>query len=178
MGAERGTATQRRTEAIAAGMRVFADHGLTTSAIQQVADEVGISQPYVFRLFGTKQSFFMACLDELADRVLAVFRQAAVTYTSDPLRAMGAGFRELVADGVITGMWLQACAAARGDERVAARCRSLMSTVLTEAERLTGATPDDLARFLANGSLVVILQALGVDLTGGSRAGVDSLRAS
>lgn len=42
---------------------------------------------------------------------------------------------------------------------------------------MTGAAPNDLARFLANGALVVLLQALGVDLTGGSRAAVDSLRA-
>ncbi|WP_206439081.1 hypothetical protein [Streptomyces scabichelini] len=130
----------------------------------------------MFRLFGSKQSFFLACVDELENRVRGVFRQAAATCPSDPLQAMGEGFRELVADGVISGLWLQACATARGNEEVAARCRSLISGVLGEAERLTGAAPDDLARFLANGSLVVLLQALGTDLTGGSRAAVESLR--
>jgi AcrR family transcriptional regulator len=158
-------------------MRVFADHGLTTSAMQQVADEIGVSQPYVFRLFGSKQAFFLACIDELERRVRGVFRHAAAACPSDPLPAMGDGFRELVADGVVSGLWLQACATARGDERVAARCRSVVSGVLEEAERLTEAAPNDLARFLANGALVVLLQALGVDLTGGSRAAVDSLRA-
>jgi AcrR family transcriptional regulator len=177
MGAERGTAAERRAQAIASGMRVFADRGLTTSAMQQVADEIGISQPYVFRLFGSKQSFFLACVDELEARVRDVFRQAAATCPGDPMQAMGDGFRELVADGVISGLWLQACATARGEERVAARCRSLISGVLEEVERLTGAAPEDLARFLADGALVVILQALEVDLTGGSRSAVDSLRA-
>src|SRR4051794_37169303 len=177
MGARRSTATQRRAEAVAAGMRVFADHGLTTSAMQQVADEVGVSQPYVFRLFGSKQAFFLACLDELEERVRGVFREAAVTCPRDPLRAMGDGFRELVADGIVSGLWLQACAAARRDETVAARCRSLISGVLEETERLTGAVPSDLAGFLADGVLVMLLQALGVDLTGGSRAAVESLRA-
>jgi AcrR family transcriptional regulator len=177
MGAERGTAAQRRAQAIASGMRVFADQGLTTAAIQQVADEIGVSQPYVFRLFGSKQSFFLACLDELETRVREVFRQAAATYPSDPLPAMGAGFRELVADGVISGVWLQACATARRDEQVAARCRSVISGVLEEAGRLTQAAPNELAQFAARGALVVLLQSLGVDLTGGSRAAVDSLRA-
>lgn len=158
-------------------MRAFADHGLSTSAIQRVADEIGVSQPYVFRLFGSKQSFFLACLDELEGRVREIFRQAAATCPSDPLQAMGARFRELIADGVISGLWLQACATARRDETVAARCRSLVSGVLEEAERLTQAAPDDLARFAANGSLLVLLQPLAVDLTGGSRAAVDSLRA-
>ena len=35
----------------------------------------------------------------------------------------------------------------------------------------------DLARFLANGALVRALQALGVDVTAGTRAAIDSLRA-
>nr|BFE38483.1 hypothetical protein GCM10010200_107340 [Actinomadura rugatobispora] len=158
-------------------MRMFADHGLTMTAIQRVADEIGVSQPYVFRLFGSKQAFFLACLDELEDRVREVFRRAAATSPDAPLKAMGAGFRELVADGVVTGLWLQASAAARADEEVAARCRALISGVLREAGALTGAAPDDMARFVANGALVVMLQALGVDVTGGSRAAVDALRA-
>jgi AcrR family transcriptional regulator len=176
MGVERGTATQRRTQAIASGVRAFADHGLTTAALQRVADEIGVSQPYVFRLFGSKQSFFLACLDELEDRVRGVFRRAAASSPADPLPAMGAGFRDLVADGVISGLWLQACAVARNDEVVAQRCRSLVASVLDEAERLTQATADDLARFAARGALVVLLQAVGADLTQGSLAAVDSLR--
>jgi AcrR family transcriptional regulator len=176
MGVERGTATQRRAQAIASGVQAFADHGLTTAAIQHVADEIGVSQPYVFRLFGSKQSFFLACLDELEDRIRGVFRQAAVTNPTDPLPAMGAGFRELVADGVVSGLWLQACAIARNDEQVAQRCRSLIAGALDEAEQLTDATAEDMARFAARGALVVLLQAVGADLTQGSLAAVDSLR--
>lgn len=157
-------------------MRVFADHGLTTSAVQQIADEIGVSQPYVFRLFGSKQALFLACLDELVDRVRTVFRAAATTSPDDPLLAMGESFRDLVADGVISGLWLQACAAARRDDAVAERCRSVLAEVLGEASALTQAGPTELTGFLANGSLVMLLQALGMDLTGGTRAAVDSLR--
>ncbi|MGP4100069.1 TetR/AcrR family transcriptional regulator [Nonomuraea sp. KM90] len=176
MKARHSTANQRRAEAIAAGMRVFADHGLTTSSIQQVADEIGVSQPYVFRLFGSKQALFLACLDELERQVREVFRQAAATSPDDPLPAMRTGFRRMLTDGVITGLWLQACATARRDETVAARCRAVISGVLAEAARLTDAGTDGLARNLADGALVVMLQALGVDLTAGSRAAIDTLR--
>jgi len=177
MGAARSTAARRRADAIAAGMRVFADNGPTTTAMQRVADEIGVSQPYVFRLFGNKQAFFLACLDELEARVRAVFKETAAVSRTDPLDAMGGGFRELVADGVISGLWVQACAAARSDEKVAQRCRALIAGVLDEAEQSTGAASDELARFLANGALVVLLQSIGADLTGGSRAAVDVLRA-
>jgi AcrR family transcriptional regulator len=172
----RGTATQRRSDAIEAGMRVFADNGLTMSAVRQVAEEIGVSQPYVFRLFGTKQAFFLACLDALAERISTVFQKSAAAAAAEPLDAMGAGFRDLVADGVVSGLLLQACAAARGDEQIAARCRSLISRLLGEAGRLTGAAPCELTDFLASGALVLLLQAIGADLTGGSRAAVTALR--
>lgn len=174
---ERGTAGERRAQAVAAGMRVFAEHGLTTAAVQRVADEIGVSQPYVFRLFGSKQALFLACLDELAARVREIFRRAAAADPANPMEAMGAGFRAAIADGDVSGLWLQACAAARRDAAVAARCRSVMSAVLAEAERLTGAGVDELAAFAGRGALVMLLQPLGVDLSAGSRAAVDSLRA-
>jgi len=176
MGTGRSTALQRRAEAIEAGMRVFADLGLTTAAVQRVADEIGVSQPYVFRLFGSKQAFFLACVDEVEGRIREAFRRAAAGATGDPLEAMGEGFRELVADGVVSGMWLQACALARGDGEVAARCRALLVGVLEEAGQLTRATSAELTQFLADGALVMLLQALGADLSGGSRAAVAALR--
>jgi AcrR family transcriptional regulator len=110
--------------------------------VQEVADQIGVSQPYVFRLFGKQPGLVLACLDELESRVRQVFGQAAAANPRDPPPAMRVGFRELLADGVLTGLWLQACAAARRDEMVAARCRSLISGVLEEAEQLADATPD------------------------------------
>ncbi|PZF81602.1 TetR/AcrR family transcriptional regulator [Jiangella anatolica] len=171
----RSTAPQRRADAVAAAMRVIADHGLTTAAMQRVADEIGVSQPYVFRLFGSKQGLLLACVDEVGARVRTTFRAAAAAQPGDPLTAMGAGFRELLAGGVTGGLWLQASAVARHDEVVAARCRDVIAILLDEAARLTGAGPDDLARFLADGSLVVLLQAIGVDLSGGTRTAVGTL---
>jgi AcrR family transcriptional regulator len=171
----RSTAPQRRADAVAAAMRIVADDGLTTAALQRVADEIGVSQPYVFRLFGSKQGLLLACLDELEERVRTAFRAAAAEHPGDSLPAMGAGFRVLLADGVAGGLWLQASAIGRRDDVVAARCRALLAGILDEAGRLTGADADDLARFLANGALVVFLQALGVDLRDGSRGAVDLL---
>jgi AcrR family transcriptional regulator len=175
--AGRSTAARRRADAVASAMRIFAERGLTTGAIQQVADDIGVTQPYVFRLFGSKQALFLACLDELESRLRSTFRDAAAAHPADPLPAVRASFRTLIADGVVTGLWLQACAAARTDQAVAARCRALIGTTLDEAGRLAGATSDELDSALATGALVVMLQALDVDLTRGSRAAVDSLRA-
>lgn len=173
----RGTAPQRRSQAVGAGVKAIAELGLTTSAVQRVAEDIGVSQTYVFRLFGSKQALMLACLDEMEERVRAVFRDAAEADPDEPLEAMGAGFRSLVADGSLSGLWLQACAAARADAAVAARCRSFISGVLEEVDRGTGSTPEELSSFLGRGALVLQLQALGVDLSEGSRAAVEALRA-
>lgn len=157
-------------------MEAFADHGLTTAAIQQVARTIGVSQPYVFRLFGSKQAFFLACIDELEARLLRNFSLVAEDAAGEPLEAMGAGFRSLVSDGVAGGFWLQACAAARADGTIAARCRDVISNVLRATQEHTGVSTDELATFLGRGALVAMLQALGVDLREGSRAAVVALR--
>lgn len=173
----RSTAGQRRADAVAAGMRIFADHGPTSTALQRVADEIGVSQPYVFRLFGTKRAFFLACIDEMQQRVREVLRDAvSAVAPGDELTAMRAGFRAMLADGVISGLWLQACAVARWDAAVAARCRDLISGVLEEAARLSEESPDRVEQALADGVLIMMLQAIGVDLAGGSRAAIGSLR--
>ncbi len=172
----RGTAEQRRVQAVEAGLEAFADQGLTTAAIQQVARRIGVSEPYVFRLFGSKQAFFMACVDELEARVVETFTRAAREATGDPLNEMGAGFRSLVSDGVVSGLWLQACAVARGDQVVASRCRALISNVLRLTQKYTDASTEDLAVFLGRGAVVAMLQSLGVDLREGSQAAVASLR--
>jgi AcrR family transcriptional regulator len=176
MATQRSTAPRRRADAIDIGMRVFADHGLTTASVQKVADAMSVSQPYVFRLFGTKRDFFLACLDEMEARIRQVLQQAATECADDPLPAMRAGFRAMIADGVVTGLWLQACAAARNDEVVAARCRAVVGGILAESGRLSAAGPQELRGSLALGALVVMLQALGVDLSEGSQAAIESLR--
>lgn len=170
----RGSAAERRTHAVSLGLGAFADHGVTTTAIQSVAALMGVSQPYVFRLFGSKKAFFLACVDDLPARITETMLNAA-TDTDEPLEAMGSGFRTLVADGVISGFWLQACAAARADEDIARACREVVSTTLQTLQASTGVDSEVLAVFFGRGSLVMMLQTIGVDLSEGSQAAVASL---
>ena len=176
MASQRSTAPRRRADAVDIGMRIFADHGPTTASVQKVADAMGVSQPYVFRLFGSKRDFFLACLDELHTRIRHTFRQAAARTPDEPLPAMRADFRALIADGVITGLWLQACATARADPVVAERCRTVIAGILQEAGQLTTAGAPQLTGALGAGALAVMLQAIGVDLSAGSQAALDALR--
>lgn len=178
MTAHRSTAPRRRTDAIAIAMHVIADHGATTASVQKVADRMGVSQSYVFRLFGSRRGLFLACLDELESRIRDAIRSSATRDPHQPLPAMKAGYRTLIGDGVITGLWLQACAAARSDEIIAARCRAVIAAVLDEAQASAGtrAGTEAVTAALARATLVLTMQAIGMDISAGIDAALTTLR--
>lgn len=159
----RSTAELRRAQAVDAGLRAFGEHGLTTTAITEVAAEIGVSQPYIFRLFGGKRDFFLACMDELEARELQAFTGDAAQ-SAETFAELGARFRGLVGDGTLGGFSIQALAAARTDPEIAARYRRILSTTLAAVRERTGASADELTLFLARGALIVQLQALAVDV--------------
>lgn len=58
----RQTADQRRESVLAAATAALAAKGLYGSTTEQIARQAGISQPDVFRLFGSKTNLFIAVL--------------------------------------------------------------------------------------------------------------------
>ena len=60
-----------------AAIAVFGARGYVGTTTDEVAKAAGVSQPYVVRLFGTKESLFLAALDEALALLLHGF-QAAV----------------------------------------------------------------------------------------------------
>lgn len=163
MTSSRRTADARRAQAVDAGLRAFGEHGLTTTAITHVAEEIGVSQPYIFRLFGNKRDFFLACMDELEARELEAFT-SDVPNSDASFADMGAVFRSLVGDGILASFSIQAVALARTDPEVAHRYLRMLSTTLSAVRAHTGASIEELTLFLARGVLIVQLQALGVDV--------------
>jgi AcrR family transcriptional regulator len=71
MTATRLTAADRREAVLEVALVEFAAHGYEGASTEEIARRVGISQPYVFRLFGTKKDLFKApvgrCLTETLD---------------------------------------------------------------------------------------------------------------
>ena len=54
------TADERRTDVIAAASKEFAVRGYAGTSTQAIAERAGVSQPYLFQLFGTKKGLFIA----------------------------------------------------------------------------------------------------------------------
>ena len=66
----RQTAEERRSAVLGAATHEFARKGLYGTSTDDIARAAGISQPYLFRLFGSKQGLYLAayqhCVDEVA----------------------------------------------------------------------------------------------------------------
>ena len=87
---ERKSAEVRREEILEAAMKEFAYGGLHGTSTEKIAARAGISQPYLFRLFGTKKELFIASSTRCFGRVLAAFQEAAEGKTGyEAKKAMG-----------------------------------------------------------------------------------------
>src|ERR1700758_3018482 len=75
--AERKTKAVRREEILDAAFKVFAEQGLHGASTEEIARRAGISQPYVFRLFGTKKELFTAVVARCFRQTLEAFQHAA-----------------------------------------------------------------------------------------------------
>src|SRR5437588_5357504 len=74
---ERKSAEERREEILEAAVVEFAERGLHGASTEEIARRAGISQPYVFRLFGTKKELFKATVARCLRQTLELFQRAA-----------------------------------------------------------------------------------------------------
>lgn len=95
---DRIPATERREQILEAATRVFGELGYAGATTDRVARAAGISQPYVVRLFGTKEQLFIEVLERTSARIDAAFDAAIADEASDkPVGPrIGAAYVELV----------------------------------------------------------------------------------
>jgi AcrR family transcriptional regulator len=93
----RQTADERREAVLAAALEAFARGGLHGTSTEDIAVSAGISQPYLFRLFGTKKKLFVATVERCMADTLELFRQAAGDLRGEEaLTAMGDAYVALL----------------------------------------------------------------------------------
>lgn len=71
-----------RTRILQAARRVFAKHGLSSSTMEQIANEAGVGVATVYRHFGDKDSLVWTFIDEMSPRTIA---QNLLLETSDDI---------------------------------------------------------------------------------------------
>lgn len=163
-------AAQRRQALIQAAVHEFARGGLHGTPVALIAKRVGVAQPYVFALFGSKRELFIAAVEEGFERVAGTFRAAAAEYQAgkapqeceDVLMAMGAAYKQLLASDRDCLMLQQQSYAACDDEVVRARVRQRFAMLVGLAKELSGADDERLDQFLARGMALNVAAAMGV----------------
>jgi AcrR family transcriptional regulator len=161
----RKSAEERREEILAAALAHFAAAGYRGASTEAIAREAGISQPYLFRLFRTKQELFLACNERACERVLAVFRQAAAAAPpGERLRAMGHAYvAELLPDRHAVLTMMQGFAAAGSDREIQVQVRRGYGEVVTEVMRLAGVGAEEAWEFFATGMMLNVVAALDLE---------------
>ena len=89
----------RRVLVLAAATAVFGQRGYAGTTTDQVAIAAGVSQPYVVRMFGTKEKLFLAVLHRALDTLMAAFHRALAEKSDIPVHErMGLAYADLLSD--------------------------------------------------------------------------------
>jgi len=91
-------AEDRRELVLIAATGVFGDRGYVATTTDQVAKAAGVSQPYVVRMFGTKEQLFLEVLGRALDRLLVTFRGVLAESSDNLSGRLGLAYVELLRD--------------------------------------------------------------------------------
>jgi AcrR family transcriptional regulator len=156
----RSTAAERRDQILDAALAEFAEHGLAAASTEKIAEQAGISQPYVFRLFGTKKELFKATVARCLRETLETFQRAAEGKRGEEaLHAMGAAYAELLSDRTRLQAQLQAYAAC-GDLEIREVVRAGYGDIVTYVERVSGVGPARVSTWFGHGMLLNVVASM------------------
>jgi len=162
----RQTADERRDAIIDAAIAEFAVYGLHGTSTETIARRASISQPYIFRLFGTKNEVFLAALERVYDRIAATFMAAAATAHAAggaALEAMGHSYKTLLAEHDELFLLLQAFAGS-SDQDVRAVARDRYAALYQAVAEASGADEEALRQFFAYGMLCTVAAVIDLPL--------------
>src|SRR3954470_7251924 len=163
-------ATQRKSkevrheEILDAALQEFARLGLHGASTEAIARRAGISQPYVFRLFGTKKALFTAVVARCFRQTHELFARAAEGKRGvEALHAMGDAYvnQLLMQDRTFLLAQMQAYAAC-DDEEIREVVRNGYGDLVAYVERVSGLPEEDVSRFFATGMLLNVIASIGV----------------
>jgi AcrR family transcriptional regulator len=161
--ATRQTAEERREDVLTAAVAEFARRGFHGASTDAIARSAGISQPYLFRLFGSKKDLYVAAVRRCFRRTLETMQAAAEGLRGEEaLRAMGGAYVDLLAsDPAMLQQQLQTYAAALDEPEVREAVRQGYGDLYTYVRHVSGASRARLAHFFAVGMLLNVVAAMG-----------------
>ena len=167
---QRVPASERRDALIEAAVHEFAHGGLHGTPVDRIARTVGVAQPYVFSLFGSKKELFLAAVERSFAHVAELFTRAAVQFDAalalpdaDVLKAMGHAYVQMLVANRDYLMIQHQAYAACDDEVIRDHVRHCYAQLVAHVERLTGADQEALDDFFRYGMWLNVAAAMGVE---------------
>ena len=162
--AVRLTAAERKDDLLDAALIEFAERGLEGTSTEDIARRAGISQPYLFRLFGTKKELFKAATARCLRETLELFQRAAEGKRGEEaLQAIGEAYREMLrTDRTHLRAQMQAYAAAE-DPEIRAVVRAGYGDLVAYVRRVSGAEGPTIWQFFATGMMLNVLSSMHVN---------------
>lgn len=164
----RMSAEERRESVIRAAITEFARGGYNATSTEAIAKRVGVSQPYLFRLFPSKQAMFLAAVERCLADTRKVFAEAAEGLEGEEaVRAMAAAYQRLIVedpDKLQMQMQIYAAVAsadASGQREVGDAVRAAWLEMWDETHLTLGADVKETTMFWAFGMLINTLASLG-----------------
>jgi AcrR family transcriptional regulator len=158
-GRTRLSAAERSEQLVDAAVTAFAAAGYNGTTTDEVARLAGVSQPYVIRLFGSKQRLFLAAVEHACARIEEAFRTALL---EDPdLGSVGRAYDILLAERDLMAILLHGFAAS-SDPAIGTHVRAGFGRIYRVLREYSGASVEEVRDSLAIGMLLTSLSAMQV----------------
>ena len=175
-------AAERREQILVSASQLFGVRGYVGTTTEQIAQAAGISQPYVVRMFGSKEQLFIEVIQRSLLILTTEFRAviAAHQASTDPQkslgRSLGLSYVGLLEDRGILLSLMQGYLQGH-DPVIGVRVREGFIEVYRLLRDEAGMTPEMVRGFLAEGMLLNTLLALRLPSIFGEDADADELMA-
>jgi AcrR family transcriptional regulator len=164
----RMSADERRESVIRAAIAEFARGGYYGTSTEAIAKRVGVSQPYLFRLFPDKRAIFLAAAQRCMEDTIRAFEEAAKGLEGEgALHAMANAYTKSIAEHpeqLLMQMQMYVATAAAeqaGDRELGEAVRAGWMRLWETAHLSLGADPNETTGFMAYGMLINCLVAMG-----------------
>jgi AcrR family transcriptional regulator len=157
----RQSADARRASILRAAIVEFARSGYAGTSTEAIASRAGISQPYIFRLFGTKKDLFCATYDAVTAAIEDAFVEAAKGLEGEnAMAAMGLAYLELLQDPDLLQVQLHGFAAAAADPDIAHACQETFRRLWKLVNQYADVSAETMREFFAQGMLCSVIAAI------------------
>jgi len=164
----RMSAEERRESVIRAATSEFARGGYYGTSTEASAKRVGVSQPYLFRLFPSKKAIFLAAAERCIEDTRRTFEEAGEGLEGlEALHAMANAYTKVIAEEperlLMQMQTYVAVAAAEGagDHELGETVRAGWMRLWDTVHLPLGADKNETTTFLAYGMLINCLVAMG-----------------